>query len=210
MTTTSNDVYDAIPKVELHCHVEGTVRPETVLDLVARVGRSLPTDDPRSLYRYDSLDSFLSIFWLVQELVATRDDCARIAYESLVDAASHGLRYREMFFTPARHLAAGQRLDAIVAGLTDGIEQAERDSGVRCVLIADIAVPRGHSDPHAFLIMENGAWVTIHRGQRVPVIASTPQETCAYLRRIVALDNGSGPVAQLEQTQCAATAAAAN
>jgi len=78
------------------------------------------------------------------------------------------------------------------------------------VLIADIAVPRGHSDPHAFLIMENGAWVTIHRGQRVPVIASTPQETCAYLRRIVALDNGSGPVAQLEQTQCAAAAAAAN
>ena len=138
MTTTSNDVYDAIPKVELHCHVEGTVRPETVLDLAARVGRSLPTDDPRSLYRYDSLDSFLSIFWLVQELVATRDDWARIAYESLVDAASHGLRYREMFFTLARHLAAGQRLDAIVAGLTDGIEQAERDSGVRCVLIADI------------------------------------------------------------------------
>ena len=78
------------------------------------------------------------------------------------------------------------------------------------VLIADIAVPRGHSDPHAFLIMENGAWVTIHRGQRIPVIASTPQETCAYLRQIVALDNGTGPVAQLEQTQCAANAAAAN
>lgn len=78
------------------------------------------------------------------------------------------------------------------------------------VLVADIAVPRGHSDPHAFLIMENGAWVTIHRGQRVPVVASTPQETCAYLRQIVALDNGTGPVAQLEQTQCAANAAAAN
>lgn len=78
------------------------------------------------------------------------------------------------------------------------------------VLIADIAVPRGHQDPHAFLIYENGAWVTVHRGQRVPVVASTPQETCAYLRQIVALDGGAGPVAQLEQTQCAATAAAAN
>jgi hypothetical protein len=78
------------------------------------------------------------------------------------------------------------------------------------VLIADIAVPRGHQDPHAFLIFENGAWVTIHRGQRVPVVASTPQQTCAYLRQIVALDGGTGPVATLEQTQCAATAAAAN
>lgn len=78
------------------------------------------------------------------------------------------------------------------------------------VLIADIAVPRGHQDPHAFLIFENGAWTTIHRGQRVPVIASTPRETCAYLRQIVALDDGTGPVATLEQTQCAATPAAAH
>lgn len=78
------------------------------------------------------------------------------------------------------------------------------------VLVADILVPNGHTDPHAFLIMENGAWTTIHRGQRVPVVASTPRETCAYLRQIAALDNNAGPVAQLEQTQCAANAAAAN
>ncbi|MEZ5961376.1 MAG: metallophosphoesterase [Hyphomonadaceae bacterium] len=78
------------------------------------------------------------------------------------------------------------------------------------VLVADIAVPRGHQDPHAFLIFENGSWTTVHRGQRVPLTASTPQETCAYLRQIVALDGGTGPVAELEQTQCAATAAAAN
>ncbi|MBX3428709.1 MAG: metallophosphoesterase [Hyphomonadaceae bacterium] len=75
------------------------------------------------------------------------------------------------------------------------------------VLIADIAVPRGHSDPHAFLIMENGEWTTIHRGQRVPVNASTPEATCAYLRQIAALDNGSGPVAELVGTQCAPAAA---
>jgi hypothetical protein len=78
------------------------------------------------------------------------------------------------------------------------------------VLIADIAVPSGHSDPHAFLIFENGAWTTVHRGQRVPVTASTPQATCAYLGRIAALDNGSGPVADLARTQCAAPALSAN
>lgn len=78
------------------------------------------------------------------------------------------------------------------------------------VLVADIAVPRGHQDPHAFLIFENGAWTTIHRGERVPLTASTPQETCAYLGQIAALDGGAGPVAQLEQTQCAGATAAAN
>ena len=132
------DAYDRLPKVELHCHVEGTVRPATVVELARKNGRSLPTDDPTELYRYDSLNSFLDIFWLVQALIVDREDWARIAYESIVDAAPHGLRYREMFFTPARHLAEGQSLSSIVAGLSSGIERAERETGVRCRLICDI------------------------------------------------------------------------
>lgn len=138
MVAEECDVYDLIPKVELHCHVEGTVRATTVLELAAKAKRPLPVDDPAELYRYDSLDSFLAIFWLIQELLVDRDDWARVAYESLIDAAAHGLRYREMFFTPARHLAAGQDLEAIVAGLTEGIDSAEAATGVRCMLIADM------------------------------------------------------------------------
>ena len=136
MVPDTRDTFDRIPKVELHCHVEGTVRSATVLDLARKAGRPLPVDDPGLLYRYDSLDSFLDIFWLIQELLRTRDDWARVAYESLVDASVHGLRYREMFFTPARHLADGQDLAEIIAGLTEGIEAAEAETGVRCRLIA--------------------------------------------------------------------------
>ena len=132
------DAFDRIPKVELHCHVEGSVRAATVVELARKAGRPLPVDDPADLYRYDSLDSFLAVFWLVQETLVDRADWARVAYESLVDAAAHGLRYREMFFTPARHLAAGQDLGTIVDGLSEGIAAAEADSGVRCWLIADI------------------------------------------------------------------------
>src|SRR5512134_766530 len=132
------DTYDALPKVELHCHVEGAIRPRTVVELARKNGTTLPTDDPTELYRYTSLDSFLEIFWLVQSLLADPDDWARAAYESIMDAAPHGLRYREMFFTPARHLAAGQRLADIVAGLTRGVERAEDDAGVRCMLICDL------------------------------------------------------------------------
>jgi adenosine deaminase len=134
----ARDPFDLIPKVELHCHVEGTVRPGTVVELARKAGRPLPVDDPASLYRYDSLDSFLAVFWLVQETLVEQGDWARIAYESLIDGAAHGLRYREMFFTPARHLAAGQDLAAIVAGLTEGIEAAEAETGVRGMLIGDM------------------------------------------------------------------------
>ena len=132
------DLYDAVPKVELHCHVEGSVRPQTVLELARKAGRTLAVEDPTELYRYTSLDSFLAIFWLVQGTLVEPADWERIAYESLIDAAAHGLRYREMFFTPARHLAAGQTLAGIVDGLTAGIEAAEGGTRGRCLLIADM------------------------------------------------------------------------
>ncbi len=175
------DIYDQIPKVELHCHVEGTVRPSTVLELAAKAKRPLPVDDPAEPYRYDSLDSFLAVFWLIQELLVTRDDWARIAYESLIDGAAHGLRYREMFFTPARHLAAGQDLEAIVAGLTEGIESAEAATGVRCQLIADIDRAYG-PDAGAELVDRLGVLRRSGRAERVIGIGADSTELGVDLR----------------------------
>jgi adenine deaminase len=129
---------DRLPKAELHCHVEGTMRPATVVELARQNGIELPTSDPTELYRYTSLDSFLEVFWLVQSTLAKREDWARLAYESILDGAAHGLVYRETFFTPARHLAAGQDLAEIVAGLAEGLDAAEKETGARAMLIAGI------------------------------------------------------------------------
>ncbi len=90
---------DRLPKVELHCHIEGTMRPDTVVELAAKNGIELPTSDPTELYRYSNLDTFLETFWLVQSTLGSREDWARLAYESIVDGAAHGLVYRETFFT---------------------------------------------------------------------------------------------------------------
>jgi adenosine deaminase len=128
---------ERLPKVELHCHVEGTMRAATLVELAAKNGLDLPVADPVELYQYDSLDGFLQIFWLVQSAIADRGDWARVAYESVVDAAPHGLVYRETFFTPARHLAAGQDLAEIVAGLDEGLAAAEADTGIRVNLVLD-------------------------------------------------------------------------
>lgn len=129
---------EQLPKVELHCHVEGTMRPQTVVELARKHGVTLPTQDVTQLYSYSNLDTFLEVFWLVQALLRDRDDWARLAHESVVDGAAHGLAYRETFFTPARHLDMGQDLGDIVAGLADGLAAGEAETGARVLLVADI------------------------------------------------------------------------
>ena len=107
-------------------------------ELAARAGRPLPSERIEDLYRYDSLDSFLSVFWFVQALLRTPSDWERLGYESMVDGAAHGVRYREMFFTPARHLAADADLGAIIEGLDRGLSAAEAETGARCSLILEM------------------------------------------------------------------------
>jgi len=60
--TTLGAALDRLPKVELHCHIEGAMRPQTLVELAAATGVHLPTADPTELYRYDSLDGFLRVF----------------------------------------------------------------------------------------------------------------------------------------------------
>ena len=131
------DALHLLPKVELHCHIEGTMRPATVVDLAQANGIALPPSTTDDLYTYDNLTGFLEIFWLVQSVLCTSSDWERLAYESIIDGATHQLVYREAFFTPARHLAAGQNLATIVAALDRGLSAAEDESGVRCSLILD-------------------------------------------------------------------------
>lgn len=113
------------------------MRPSTVAELAAKNGVAFPVGDPTALYSYDSLQGFLSIFWLVQSVLAEPGDWARLAHESVLDGAAHGLAYLESFFTPARHLAAGQELASIVAGLDEGFASAEMETGVRVNLICN-------------------------------------------------------------------------
>ena len=128
-----------VPKVELHCHFEGTVRPGTFADLASKHGVALPTDDVDRLYDYDSIYEFLKIFAMVSSTLIDQEDFARAAYESIEDGVTLGnLRYREMFFNPTLHTKRGVPYKTVVDGLVDGIQAAEKDFGVPCRLIADV------------------------------------------------------------------------
>lgn len=71
------------------------------------------------------------------------------------------------------------------------------------VILTDIAVPSGYTDPHAFLIIEGQTLTTVHRGQRVPLAAATPQAKCGYLAQIIAIDTPNSPVTA-ERASCPA------
>ena len=128
----------ALPKVELHCHVEGTMRPSTVVDLARKNNVPLPGGDVRDMYRYGSLDEFLNVFWLVQSVLTDRDDWARLGYESVLDGAAAGRVYAEVFVTPARHLAGGQPLGAILEGLAAGLAAGDAETGCLTRVIVDM------------------------------------------------------------------------
>jgi hypothetical protein len=96
---------------------------------------------------------------------------------------------------------AGQGVQRIVTGHTKLAPLVAPRFGGR-VLVADIAVPRGHADPHAFVIIEGGQATAVHRGHRVPINAATPEARCAYLAQIAALDAEGSPVRTLA-AQCA-------
>lgn len=128
-----------VPKAELHCHFEGTVRPQTFADLARKHGVELPTEDADKLYDYDSIYEFLKIFGMVSSTLIDQEDFARTSYESIEDGVKLGnLKYREMFFNPTVHTSRGVSYTTVIDGLIDGIRAAEVDFGVTCRLIADV------------------------------------------------------------------------
>lgn len=132
-------------------------------------------------------------------------------YPDILDNQEGPLWYRGLSINPEETerahleaLLAAQGVRRIVVGHSKVTSTVLPRFGGR-VLVADIGVPAGHTDPHAFLLIENGAPVTVHRRQRVPIEAATPEATCAYLGRIAAIDGNTGPVATLAHG-CAAPA----
>ncbi len=140
-----------MPKVELHCHVEGTARASTVAELATRHGVPLGVDDPDDLYTYGSLADFLNAFGVVCSAFVEPADFHRLAYEAAEDAAAAGTRYREMFFSPGFHLDRGVPFHVMWEGLASGVADGETDHGVRTRLILDVDKPKGIGPAMALL-----------------------------------------------------------
>jgi adenosine deaminase len=126
------------PVAELHVHIEGTLEPELLVKLAARNGIPMPTldvDELRATYRFDSLRSFLDLYYANLAVLKTEADFYDLARAYLARAAAAGVRRAEIFFDPQTHLANGVPLEELFGGLAAALADGARDHGISADLI---------------------------------------------------------------------------
>jgi aminodeoxyfutalosine deaminase len=140
------------PKIELHVHLEGTVRPRTLLDIARRNALPLPADTEEGLtelYRYRDFTHFLSVWAMTTRVLQGEADFRQVVVDYAREAAAHGAVYVEGIFTPAEPVRRGTRWDEVFTGYCDGAQQAREETGVEVRLTPDI--PRGYPLEYADL-----------------------------------------------------------
>ncbi len=134
----------AWPKAELHCHLDGSLRLETMLDLARAQGKMdlLPADTLEGLdavlHQIDdspTLEAYLAWFRYSIPLMQTRDALIRIAYELAEDNAKENVRYLEVRYGPILHRAEGLTLEAVNDAVLEGLRRAHEDYGIICRVI---------------------------------------------------------------------------
>ena len=136
----------ALPKVELHLHLEGTISPEQAVELARRHGCdpdvALPLEDGRYPRRYRGFDHFLQTFLAVSALVRTPEDLHDVATALAEDRRQQGIAYSEVTFTAATHVRAGMDPAAMWEALRTGLA-AEPEA--RIALIVDVVRDDGEA-----------------------------------------------------------------
>ena len=128
------------PKIELHVHLEGTVRPETLLEIARRNGYALPVDSVegvRALYEYSDFGHFIEVFVLTSGALGPAEDFRQIVVEYAEEAHRHGAVYLEAIFSLG--LWRGLDSDEVFSGVCDGAEEARERYGIEIRLTPDIA-----------------------------------------------------------------------
>lgn len=130
-----------LPKAELHVHLDGSLRPETLLALGRAAGVTLPAASPAELRRHmrvddaRNLDDYLARFALTVSVLQRADAIERVALEMVEDAARDQVRYLEVRYCPALSRAGGLTLDDVIGAVARGLRQGEAACGVRTGII---------------------------------------------------------------------------
>jgi aminodeoxyfutalosine deaminase len=131
-----------MPKVELHVHLEGSIRPATLLRLAERNDFKLPAQDVdglRDFYRFRDFAHFIEVYVTITRCLQTQDDYRLIAYEFGADCARQNVRYAEVTFSIVTNVTyARLPWQAILEGLNDGRARARAEFGVDWRWVFDI------------------------------------------------------------------------
>lgn len=153
------DMLRALPKVELHVHLEGTLAPERIAALALAAGEPLPRPLDR-LFEFADLSSFLSFLDWTCDLIRTPEQAAQVAYDFAVRVSADGVIYTEVIINPT-HWERWE-LGALVDALTAGFDRAEADGYAECFLL--LSILRAQPGEDAMALVE---WMGSHRPRRV-------------------------------------------
>jgi adenine deaminase len=144
----------ALPKAELHLHIEGTLEPELMFALAARNGMTLRFADVEALraaYAFSDLQSFLDIYYEGADVLRTHADFRDLAWAYLTRVARDSARHVEIFFDPQTHTTRGIPMATVVEGLLSAFERGEREFGISWRLIPCFLRHLGEDDAVATL-----------------------------------------------------------
>jgi len=145
----------AMPKAELHLHIEGSLEPELIFALAARNGVVLPyasVEALRAAYAFSDLQSFLDIYYAGASVLLKAQDFEDMAMAYCVRAAADNVVHAEIFFDPQTHTSRGVSMATVIGGLSRGCERAQRELGVSTALI--LCFLRHLSEEEAFATLD--------------------------------------------------------
>jgi adenosine deaminase len=133
---TDTSFLTRIPKAELHCHLDGSLRPATLAELAREQGVPLPDHDPEAVRAYmrvdnaHNLEEYLQRFEVTLAVLQTSEALERAAYELAEDASKDGVLYLEIRFAPLLNVRNGLTLGAAIEAPLRGLERAQREYGI--------------------------------------------------------------------------------
>ncbi|WP_174297701.1 adenosine deaminase [Sphingomonas bacterium] len=146
----------ALPKAELHLHIEGSLEPEMMVALARRNRVAIPfrsVEEARAAYRFTDLQSFLDIYYAGADVLRTAEDFHDLAAAYFDRAAADGVTHAEIFFDPQTHTHRGVPFDAVVSGLLAAAGAAEAKHGMSVFLIMSYLRHLDEEDAFATLRM---------------------------------------------------------
>lgn len=138
---STHEFIKRMPKVELHVHLEGSIRPETLLTLAERNRVSIPADSVNELrhwYRFSDFAHFIEVYFAICSCLRTPADFELITYDFLKNQAAQNIHYSEVIFTPYTH-REHVSFDEQLAAINRARSRAEAQLGVRMGLVPDIS-----------------------------------------------------------------------
>ncbi|HYS11481.1 MAG TPA: adenosine deaminase [Myxococcales bacterium] len=133
----TDELLHALPKTDLHCHLDGSLRLSTMLELADQQGIRLPADSVDGLARamkigerHGSLEEYLKGFDITLSVLQTEDALYRAAYELGIDAAAENCRLIEVRYAPVLHLQKGLKPTVVVEAVLEGLRAATRETGI--------------------------------------------------------------------------------